>query len=98
MPPVKPFRAVSAALPGFQRCLKKIPVDIRPQVNDAISDLAEDPIPGRLGFKKLSGYRNPNIYTIMVGGNHAYKVSMEIVNGVAVLRRIGTHKQIDETP
>ena len=98
MPPVKPFKRVNAALPGFQRCLKKIPADIRPQVNDAITDLLEDPIPGRLGFKKLTGYRNPNIYTITIGGNHAYKLSLEILNEVAVLRRVGTHRQIDDNP
>jgi len=98
MPPVKPFKLVSPALPGFKRCLKKIPADIRPQVDDAIADLLEDPIPGRLGFKKLGGYKNPNIYTITIGGNHAYKLSLEIVDEVAVLRRVGTHKQIDDNP
>ena len=38
-------------------------------------------IPGKYGFKKLGGYRNPNVFTIMLGGNHAYKMSMEIDKG-----------------
>ena len=98
MPPVKPFSRVSVGLPGFQRFLRKVPVDIRPLVDDAIADLLDDPIPGRLGFKKLGGYKKPTLYTITIGGNHAYKLSMEIVGDVAVLRRVGTHKEIDREP
>ena len=98
MPSHKPFNKVDASLGGFQRCLKKIPADIRPAANEAIADLLCDSLPGRLGFKKLSGHRNPGIYTITIGGNHAYKLSMEIKGGVAILRRIGTHKEIDGNP
>lgn len=61
-------------------------------------DLLKDPIPAHLDFKKLKGYRNPSIYTITICSNHAYKLSMEIKDGVAILRRVGTHKQIDENP
>lgn len=98
MPSVKPFKLVSAGLPGFVRSLKKIPIDIRPSVDEAIADLALDPIPSRLGFKKLHGYKNTNLYTITIGGHHAYKLSLEIRDEVAVLRRVGTHKQIDDNP
>ena len=60
--------------------------------------MLNDQIPGRLDLKKLSGYRNPNIFTITIGGNHAYKLSFEINNGVAILRRVGRHKEIDRSP
>jgi mRNA-degrading endonuclease RelE of RelBE toxin-antitoxin system len=95
---VKPFKSVNPSLQGFQRCLKKIPGGFRELVDDAIADLLLDPIPGRLGFKKLNGYRNPSIYTITIGGHHAYKLSMELKDGVAILRRVGTHKEIDNNP
>jgi hypothetical protein len=39
---------------------------------------------------------NPNFFAIMLGGNHAYKKSMEIDKGVAILRRVGTHKELGE--
>lgn len=96
MSPVKPFSAIDPTLPGFQRCLKKCPN--RDLVDQAIADLLQDPIPGRLEFKKLKGYRNPNVFTITIGGNHAYKLSLEIRDGVAILRRVGTHKELDDSP
>ena len=97
MPPGRPFTRI-AYLAGFTRSLKKIPIEIRPRIDEAIEELLSDPIPGKYDFKKLNGYRNPNIYTITIGGNHAYKISLEIVDGCAVLRRAGTHKQIDNGP
>ena len=94
----KPFSAVNLTLPGFQRSLKRLAPETRSLANQAILDLMLPEIPGKYGFKKLSGYRNPNIFTIMLGGNHAYKLSMQIDNGVAVLRRVGTHRELDESP
>lgn len=67
-------------------------------VIDAIADLLSDPLPSKLDFKKLKGYKNPNIYTVTISGNHAYKLSLEIKDEVAILRRVGTHKQIDNSP
>ncbi len=96
MGPIKPFKTIDPTLPGFQRSLKK--VGDRALVDAAIVDLLLDPLPGRLGFKKLTDYKNPNIFTITIGGNHAYKLSLGIQGDVAVLRRVGTHKQIDANP
>lgn len=95
---VKPFRHVNPTLPGFEKSLGRLSSDTRAMVDKAIADLYLDPLPARFDFKKLKGYRNPNVYTITIGGNHAYKMSMEIVNGVAILRRVGTHKEIDRAP
>lgn len=98
MASAKPFKSVNPSLPGFQRCLKKLPSEIRALADQAIVDLLDDPLPGRFGFKKLQGYKNPNIYTITIGGHHAYKLSLHIEQEIAVLRRVGTHKQIDDNP
>lgn len=35
------------------------------------------------------------MYSVDVTGNHAYKISLSIEGGVAVLRRVATHKRID---
>ncbi len=94
----KPFTAVDPTLVGFQRALRKLPPEIRLLADQAILDLLLPEIPGKYGFKKLNGYRNPSIYTIQLGGNHAYKMSMEIADSTAILRRVGSHRQIDDTP
>lgn len=98
MPQPKPFSAVNLTLPGFQRSLRKLPPEARSLANQAILDLILPEIPGKYGFKKLSGYRNPNVFTIVLGGNHAYKMSMEIDKGVAIPRRVGTHRELDDNP
>lgn len=95
-PPVKPFKSVNPTLPGFVRSLRKC--GVRDLAEAAIVDLLKDPIPGKYDFKKLRGYRNPDLYTITISGNHAYKMSMAISGGVAILRRVGTHKEIDDNP
>jgi plasmid maintenance system killer protein len=52
--------------------------------------------PPGLRFEKLSGYSNPDIYTIHVNGN--YKVSLEVTGGNALLRRVAPHDEIDRAP
>ena len=98
-----PFKSIDASLPGFKKSLAKCP--IRDAVTTAlvdilrhVTDLENPTIPGKYDFKKLRGYSNPNVYTIMIGGNHAYKLSMEIRDECAILRRVGTHRMIDDGP
>lgn len=92
----KPFKFINPTLPGFKRSLRKI-ADTQ-MVIDAMDDLMRDPLPSKLDFKKLKGYKNPNVYSVTICGNHAYKLSFEIKDEVAILRRVGTHKQIDDNP
>lgn len=92
----KPFKTVNPTMPGFLQSLKK--VKDKDMVINAIADLQKDPLPGHLDFKKLKNYKKPNIYSVMLCGNHAYKLSFQIQDGVAILRRVGTHKQIDNNP
>ena len=82
----------------FERDYKRLPEDIKDEVDACLRLLRVDPMPGRLRFEKLNGYRNPNIYTIHVTSNHSHKLSMEIEDEVATLRRVGTHKTIDRNP
>ncbi len=83
---------------AFKRDLRAMSVDIQQHAITAFSDLKREPLPKRLRFEKLSGYRNTAIYTIHVTPNHSHKASFELVGTTAVLRRIGTHKEIDRAP
>ncbi len=82
----------------FERDYKRLPEDIKDEVDACLRLLLNDPMPGRLRFEKLKGHRDPNIYTIHVTSNHSHKLSMEIDGEVATLRRVGTHGKIDDNP
>lgn len=84
--------------PGFSRGLRKLPQEIQAQAKAALKDLMLDPIPARIRFEKLAGYKNPAIYTIHLTPNHSHKASFELIGNVAYFRRIGTHKEIDRKP
>lgn len=82
----------------FKKDYKKLSPDIRKHVDSAITDLLKNPIPKHLRFNKLNGFSNPFLYAIHITGNHSHKITLEIKNNTAVLRRIGTHKVIDRSP
>lgn len=84
--------------PGFARSLKSLPEDLQEEALQALKQLLGAPLPKRLRFEKLSGYKNPSIYTIHITRNHSHKVSFEIVGTTAILRKAGTHKEIDRAP
>lgn len=81
---------------SFERDVRRLAPDIQREVMLAIEDLAKDPIPASRRFHALSGTR-PKVYTMDVTGNKAYKMSMEIEGSKVILRRVGTHKQIDRS-
>lgn len=83
---------------GFARTLKKLPREIQEAAREALKGLTQNPRPAALRFHKLSGYKNPALYTIDATGNHSHKISLEVDGNVAILRRIGTHKEIDRNP
>jgi len=80
----------------FHKDYDKLPVDMRDLVDKKLQDLTMPIRPPGLNFEKLKGYSNPDIYTIHITGN--YKLSMEIVEGRAFLRRVADHNEIDRTP
>ncbi len=90
--------AVDFTAPRFKRELRAIPPEIQRLALIALQDLVRQPIPKRLRFEKLSGHKNPSIYTVHVTPNHSHKASFELVGTIAVMRRIGTHKEIDRVP
>lgn len=83
---------------GFERAIKRLPPEIQQSAKDALKALLTHPTPKSIRFHKLSGYKNPALYTIDASGNHSYKISFELSGSIAILRRIGTHKEIDRNP
>jgi mRNA-degrading endonuclease RelE of RelBE toxin-antitoxin system len=92
-----PFARISRSV-AFLRDYQKLAPEIQEAVDAAIRGVLQDPIPRSLRFEKLQGYRKPNIYTVHVTPNHAYKMSFEKRGDVAFLRRVATHREIDRSP
>jgi mRNA-degrading endonuclease RelE of RelBE toxin-antitoxin system len=84
------------ATPQYKRRYKKLTKDMQTRVKQKLKDLQANPRPPGLGFEKLKGYQDPDVYTIHITGN--YKLSFELDGGIALLRRVGTHDQIDRAP
>lgn len=82
----------------FKSDLKKAPKEIAESAREALKALLKNPRPKWVKFEKLSGYKNPSLYTIHATKNHSHKISFEVVGSVAKLRRFGTHKEIDRAP
>jgi mRNA-degrading endonuclease RelE of RelBE toxin-antitoxin system len=96
----------------FQREYKKLESQIQERVDGKVRDLRKNPFPAGLAFEKLKGHSNPDIYTVHVDGN--YKMSLHVMTvhemekkgfkevkvakTVGVLRRVGSHNEIDRKP
>lgn len=80
----------------FEKDFKALSRDQQDLVEAKLKDLLRNPRPPGLRFEKLKGYSRPDIYTIHVTGN--YKISLELVGNLGILRRVGTHNAIDRAP
>lgn len=83
---------------SFDKDFEKSPTDIKKAAKKAVDDILKRPIPKsrrlhRLGRSRLT---KDNIYVIDVFSNHSYQITFEINGNTAILRRLGTHKQIDK--
>lgn len=85
--------------PEFERDYVKLPPELRAAAKACVEDLERDPIPSSRRPHSVTprGHR-PVIYTVDVLSNKSYKLSYHVEGRVAVLRRVGTHKQIDRRP
>lgn len=93
-----PITAIDRSRQSFTRSFASLPDEIADLAIDAIADLLQNPPPARLRLHRLNGYKNPKVFTIDITANHSHKISLEIIGSVAVLRRAGTHKEIDRNP
>jgi len=96
--PVDPLFTAFACKQCFKKDYKKLPKNIQEKVDACLTGMLQNPMPAKLRFEKLVGFKNPNIFSVHVTGNHSHKLSFEINDGIAILRRISTHKKIDRAP
>ena len=78
----------------FMALLRKQSPEVKQAARQAIKDLVKDPYPKKYRLEK----QTPEAWTIHVTSNHSHKLSFELVGDTAVLRKIGTHKEIDRAP
>lgn len=91
--------SIDAEASSFKNDARKLEQEVLECLADALKALLAETIPKKYRMESLGGYKNPKIYTIHITPNHSHKLSFEISSsGVAVLRRIGTHKAIDRCP
>jgi mRNA-degrading endonuclease YafQ of YafQ-DinJ toxin-antitoxin module len=82
----------------FKRDLISSSEDTRAAVKAALALLLTNPSARSLRLHPLTGYGKPMIWKIDVFSNHCWQVTFELESGVAQLKRLGTHKQIDRNP
>jgi len=85
-------------LKTFENDYSKLKPNIKDAVDEALRLLLKNPNSKKLRLKSVSGSKNPKIYAIHVTPNHSHKLSFFLDGTKAVLRRIGTHKEIDKNP
>ena len=82
----------------FERDYKSLSPDIRNAVDECMEEFERDPLPpGRRPHSVTARGHKPMVYTMDVTSNKSHKLSFQLEGNVAVLRRIGTHKQIDRS-
>jgi mRNA-degrading endonuclease YafQ of YafQ-DinJ toxin-antitoxin module len=81
--------------PRFKRDLKSADPQLQHAVKSALKLLQENHRSVRA--HALQGHK-PRLFVMDVYSNHSWQVTFELVDGVAVLQRLGTHKTIDRAP
>jgi hypothetical protein len=82
----------------FQRDWKKCPVDIRRSAGEAFRKLLGNPSANGLRLHPLKALGKPTVYKVDVLANHSWQISLHLEGGMAILRRLGTHQEIDRGP
>jgi hypothetical protein len=92
------IREFDATSPVFVRTWKALPREVQAQAIEAFKALAKPPEerPASLHFHKMQGY--DNIYSLHISKDDRYKASLKMEGDVAVMRRCGTHEEIDKNP
>lgn len=80
----------------FKRDFKSLSIDLQKQTLACIQDLGTDPIPAVRRAHSISpSGRRPQVFSVDVTPNKAYKMSFELEGNIAIVRRVGPHKEID---
>lgn len=78
----------------FNRDFKGLPPELQEAVRECIRDFAKDPIPASRRAHRINA-KLPKVFSVDVTSNKAYKLSFHIEGDTAMLRRVGTHREID---
>lgn len=81
----------------FKKDYKSLSPDLQNAVNDCITDLAKDPLPASRRGHRINSGQFPKVFSVDVLPNKSYKLSFEIDGTQAMLRRVGTHREIDRS-
>lgn len=83
----------------FQKDYKSLPPDIQHAVVACIEDFERDPLPeSRRPHSVSPKGQRPIVYTLDITSNKSHKLSFEVQGESVIVRRVGTHKQIDRLP
>jgi len=82
----------------FLSDVRALPENVRSAANTALKLLKQNPRAKSLRLHTLKGTRKPTIWKIDVLPNHSWQIAFEMDGTTAVLRRIGTHRDIDRRP
>lgn len=80
----------------FERDFKRLSPEIQRAVEECVRDLYRSPIPNSRRAHRINDSL-PKIFSVDVTSNKAYKISFGIDGDTCILRRVGTHRQIDRS-
>lgn len=81
----------------FKKDYKSLPGNLQQAVDACIADLAKDPIPTSRRSHRINQGQFPKVFSVDVTSNKSHKLSFEINGDQALLRRVGTHREIDRS-
>lgn len=82
----------------FDRDFRRAPAEIQAAAKNAIRELVRYPQPNKLRLHSITGCFDPRILKIDVLPNKSWQITFEMDGSVAILRRLGRHRQIDRNP
>jgi hypothetical protein len=83
----------------FLQDYKRLPPDIQVASDECLKAFSQDPLPpGRRPHSVSAKGERPKVFSMDVLANKSWKLTWHLEDGVAVLRRVDTHKAIDRKP
>lgn len=83
---------------SFDQDVRAAPDDVVRDAEAARRRLIGNPQAQSLRVHALSGYGKPTIYKFDVRPDRSWQITFELDGDIAVMLRLGTHKQIDRRP
>lgn len=80
--------------PSFEKDVRKLSHTDKIRLRSAVEDLASPKCPPSRNLEKLTNYKD--IYSIRV--SRRVRLTFSVVDGVAILRRVGSHDEVYSNP